>query len=32
MPFYLWLWIGFVLVSYFISTELMKHVFFKKYE
>lgn len=32
MPIYLWGWIGVVLVSYFILTEIVKLSFFKKYD
>lgn len=32
LPFYLWIWIGTVLLSYFSLTEAVKHAFFKRFE
>lgn len=32
MPLFVWLWIGIVLLLYFLITEIVKHFFFRKYE
>lgn len=32
MPLYLWFWVGFIVSGYFLTTEICKYYFFKKYE